>query len=296
MIFAIAVLYGSHFLAQGPDRTYSNWSIYWHPGSNWKIDRQYLTGIQDFLPYAENSSITYDSVYSSGLYSTLQSNFSFVNFGIQFSPNLTFFKKEKNTLAFRANINVFGKNEMSRTDGYANSFFVDSTYFPEFDFTVQVDSVYGQFYYLTLSENTIQIQLEALHKIQFNDHTNWYYGLSLGLSNQINRELRYSKSNVAESKETVYEGKYANLESHPEFWDNGSENVEYEKFKLQNQMGFLFAVPMGIEFTLSQKPNFWNRTRFFYEVQNGLRFNKTAYNQYKATYLLNHGFGLRYLI
>ncbi len=296
--FSLIFLAFSFFnlFSQEDSKSYSNWSVYWHPGSNWKVDRQYLTGILDFLPYAENSSISYDSVYSSGLSSTLQSNFSFVNFGIQFSPDKTFFKKEKNTLAFRANINYLGKNEISRRDGFANSFFVDSTYFPEYDFTVQVDSIHGQFYHMTLIENTVQIQLEALHKIQFNDHTNWYYGFSLGISNSYKRELRYSKVYVDERKETVNEGNYANLESHPEFLYSGSENIEFEKFKLKNQMGFLFAVPLGIEYTLSQKPNFWNRTRFFYEVQNGVRLNKTANNEYKATYLLNHGFGFRFLI
>lgn len=296
LIFAIAVLHGSYFLAQGPDRTYSNWSIYWHPGSNWKIDRQYLTGIQDFLPYAENSIITYDSVYSSGLYSRIQNNFSLANFGIQFSPNKSFFKKEKNTLAIRMSVNFLGKNQLSRSDGFLNSFFVDSTYFPEYDFTVQVDSIHGQSYYMTLFEKTVQSQFDLIHKIQFNKYTNWYYGLTVGMSYKNNREIWFSKGYIDDRKETIYSGMNANLESHPVFGDNSTENIEFEKFKLKSQLGFLFAVPLGIEFTLSQKPNFWNRTRFFYEVQNGLRFNKTAYNQFKATYLLNHGFGLRFLI
>ena len=310
-IIFIHVFFASAFVAfgQNTENQKSNWSVYWHPGSNYLNDYHEYTGAGDFEPYLTESKWNNPSyAYTKESYHrVLGSNyFSLINLGVQYDFNNGFSKSGKTSISIRSGINFLGSS--IKSGGYYNleQVLIDSTYNADYDITLQKDSLYTEGYYVFQEKKTVRWQNEILHKHLLFERLGIYYGVGLALSLEYDMRLleQYAKNEYF--VQTQSEGNrlyYYNYYPEPELSSSlGSVNtipVDHEETtrKLKAKLGYSDYFPLGLDFRLSKKDEkFISRITFFGEGQIGFNFNQNAYNDWKSSMWLNHGLGMRFQI
>lgn len=152
-----------------------------------------------------------------------------------------------------------------------------------------LDSINYQ--YLTLSHYSRSLLLEASYLIVLNPTKRWsfYTGLGLGLGWAVNAETNIQYS----SRWTTEEDDYFR----PDPGTSGDLDVQKTEY-FRNKKSFVMttSLPLGIDFRIGKKRQFWMPIHLFYEMQPTLRINNIPEIGTIAQLPVVQNFGLRVTI
>jgi hypothetical protein len=157
---------------------------------------------------------------------------------------------------------------------------------------VYIDSVYTQNYSMDyLSE---QLRLDGSVIFRTNPEARWSLyagiGFTVGLSVNANTEIYYSKYGRTETRYPNGNTSY----SYPYYYP-GSYISKTETFRNKTNFGVSTYIPMGVDFRIGKKGEFWKRTHLFYEVRPSLNFTAIPELRTSTHTSVQHGLGLRIL-
>jgi hypothetical protein len=111
-------------------------------------------------------------------------------------------------------------------------------------------------------------------------------GITAGVSINSNTNIYYSKYLRTE----IYESDGAVLNSSSYYHSDQSIS---ENHKNKNGYAVSAYIPMGIDFRVGKKREFWKQIHLFYECRPGMNMTSIPELQTATTASLQHGFGLR---
>ncbi len=154
-----------------------------------------------------------------------------------------------------------------------------------------VDSVTNTSYNVSYSYN--QLRLDGSLIFSTNSQARWslYTGLgaNLGVSIDANTEISYNKYSV---KETVFPNGNTSLENYK--FDR--ENYTTETFRNKTNIGLSAYVPLGIDFRIGKKNEFWKRAHLYYELRPGLNMTTIPELRTIINPSIQYGLGFRFSI
>jgi len=153
------------------------------------------------------------------------------------------------------------------------------------------DSVNSQYYYMNYFSQNLSLDLSILFRTNPEERWSLFTGVGIVGGASINSftEIQYAKHNYEHS---YFENDMNNIfYGSTTYYDDG-ERIS-ERFK--NKSNFIVGayLPLGIDFRIGKKRDFWKRMHIFYEIRPGISMNSVPEigNYINATIL--HGFGLK---
>jgi hypothetical protein len=153
--------------------------------------------------------------------------------------------------------------------------------------TVYMDSVTTK----TLGMNYTweQVRLDGSLIFSTNPEARWALfsgiGFSAGVSINSNTEIYYNNSGSIESHspnstQTSYSSYY-------------SERSMTERFRNKTNLGFLAYVPLGIDFRMGKRREFWKRMHLVYELRPGINMTSVPELRVIANAAIQQGLGVK---
>ena len=129
-----------------------------------------------------------------------------------------------------------------------------------------VDSVVTRRYGMNYSAE--QIRLDGSVIFSTNPEARWAlysgFGATAGVSVNAKTEIYYTEdTNI----ETRYPEGYTQSSRY-----RNSDNTQWESFRNKNNFSASAYVPLGVDFRIGKKSEFWKRTHLFYEIRPGIDF------------------------
>jgi len=154
--------------------------------------------------------------------------------------------------------------------------------------TVYIDSVNTKNYSMNYSSE--QLRFDGSVIFRTNSKARWSIftglGITAGLSINANTDIYYSNSGRAETR-------YPNGNTSYSYGYAGSGNYKTEKFRNKNNFGASIYIPMGVDFRIGKKREFWKRTHLFYELRPGINITSIPELRAITNASVQHGLGLR---
>lgn len=154
--------------------------------------------------------------------------------------------------------------------------------------TTYFDSVTTKSYNMFYSSE--QFRLDGSLIYHTNPQSGWSLfsgiGITAGFSINAATSIYYSHDEKTEARNST-----SSNSSPPLIFD--FEDMKSEKFRNKNNFGSSVFIPMGIDFRIGKKKEFWKRIHLFYEARPGVNITFIQKKQFAANASLQHGFGLR---
>lgn len=154
--------------------------------------------------------------------------------------------------------------------------------------TILIDSVNSKSYYMDY--NFEQIRLDASLIFSTNQKSRWSvytgFGISAGLSLNSNSNISYYESKGIETNDQRI--------GIPSLNNNNFQNSERETFRNKINFGIMAYVPIGIDFRIAKKNEFWKRAHLFYELRPGINFTSIPELRTIGSASLQSGFGVKF--
>ncbi|MFA5781797.1 MAG: hypothetical protein WC868_05955 [Bacteroidales bacterium] len=156
--------------------------------------------------------------------------------------------------------------------------------------TVYLDSVTTNDYGMSYSSE--QLRFDGSLIFRTNPEARWSLfagiGITAGLSINANTDIYYSKFGGTETR-------YPNGNTSSSYSYSSSYNSKTEKYRNKNNFGASTFIPMGIDFRIGKKSEFWKRTHLFYELRPGINITSIPELRTITNSSIQHGLGLRVL-
>lgn len=143
---------------------------------------------------------------------------------------------------------------------------------------------------VSMNYRSQQIRLDASFIFRTNPEARWSLyagiGLTAGVSLNASTNISYSSSNTISSDNNsngVFFGGYY----------SGPSNYRTENHKNSTNLGASVYIPMGVDFRLGRKREFWKRTHLFYEARPGINMNSIPELGTILNATVQQGLGLR---
>jgi len=150
-----------------------------------------------------------------------------------------------------------------------------------------LDSVTTQFY--GMNYNSKQIRLDGSLIFKTNTDTRWglYGGIGVTFGTSINASttITYSKSTIADKPIGI------NSNYNP----NSNVITKSEVFIQKNNIGASIYIPIGIDFRIGKKKEFWKHTHIHYELRPGINYLSVPELRNYTNTCLQQGIGIRSL-
>lgn len=154
--------------------------------------------------------------------------------------------------------------------------------------TAYVDSVNSRHYNMNYSSE--QLRFDGSLIFRTNPEARWSIftgiGITAGLSINANTDIYYSNSGRTETR-------YPNGNTSSSYGNSSSDNYKTEKFRNKNNFGASTYIPMGIDFRMGKKREFWKHTHLFYELRPGINITSIPELRTITNASVQHGLGLR---
>ena len=154
--------------------------------------------------------------------------------------------------------------------------------------TVYIDSINTKNY--SMSYTSEQLRLDGSLIFRTNPESRWSIftgmGITAGVSFNANTNIYYNSNGKAEAR-------YANGNSFSSYGYSSSANIKTEKFRNKTNIGLSIYIPLGIDFRIGKKREFWKRTHLFYELRPGINVTSIPELRPITTASVQHGLGLR---
>lgn len=213
----------------------------------------------------------------------------------QFAANVGFRFSNKNKTAYRKNpILRLGFTYISVTD-LSNNLTKTNTF--RSDTLVSVTN--GSTYYLdsnitrnyNMRHNSDQIRLDVSLIFRTNPKARWQFygglGLTAGVSLNSNTTIEYGVSGSLNDNNE--------MQSYPFYYLYYDDNFTYQNEYYRNaaDFGMSLNAPLGIDFRMGKKREFWKRTHLFYEVRPGVAFSNIGDLGMFGNTCVQQGFGIK---
>lgn len=154
--------------------------------------------------------------------------------------------------------------------------------------TVYIDSVTSKNYSVNYSSEQLRFDGSLIFRTNPEDRWSIFTGIGItaGLSINANTDIYYSNYGRTETL-------YANGSTSSSYNYSGYNNSKTEKFKNKSNFGSSIYIPMGIDFKIGKKREFWKRTHLFYELRPGINIASIPELRTIINASLQHGLGLR---
>jgi hypothetical protein len=154
--------------------------------------------------------------------------------------------------------------------------------------TVYIDSINTKNY--SMSYSSEQLRLDGSLIFRTNPESRWSIftgmGITAGVSFNANTNIYYNSNGKAEAR-------YANGNSFSSYGYSSSGNIKTEKFRNKTNIGLSIYIPLGIDFRIGKKREFWKRTHLFYELRPGINVTSIPELRPITNASVQHGIGLR---
>lgn len=111
-------------------------------------------------------------------------------------------------------------------------------------------------------------------------------GITAGMSINAQTDIFYDKMERTEMN-------YPNGNNYSSYSYSGSYNYETEKYRNKNNFGLSTYIPMGIDFRIGKKREFWKWTHLFYELRPGINMTSIPELRTITNASIQHGLGLK---
>jgi len=152
--------------------------------------------------------------------------------------------------------------------------------------SVYIDSVITK--NLGMNYSSDQLRLDGSMIFRTNPEARWSLftgiGITAGISINASTQIHYSKFDRTENRQPNNNYYYS-------YYFGG--NWETETFKNKNNFGFSTYIPLGIDFRLGNKREFWKRTHIYYELRPSINVTYIPELQSITNTCLQNGLGLK---
>lgn len=262
--------------------------FYVHTGMSFQTN--VYGSILDYRALAPQSDLTTD-LSGSNLYRTSivsgRTSLS-IMMGIQFSD------KEKSF--YKAN----PKLRLGFTFSPGKSFYGGSFKENRFPFDTLVSSQTGENIYIdsVITEsngvfyNSDQIRLNASLIFSTNPEKRWALysgiGVTAGISLNQNTTVSYSKNGRTDEVQAINPNMHSNITGYSTTYESISES-----YRNKTNFGFSAYIPVGVDFRIGNKREFWKRTHLFFEFQPAVDVTSVPELKTYTNLRFNSGLGLR---
>jgi len=187
----------------------------------------------------------------------------------------------QNTLSLLLGIDLSQNKNIQLRLGfnYGTYSLISSNYFKEEKFRIDtlnsqntnrniyIDSIVTNTY--SLNYKAEQLKLDASVLFRRNPEARWSiyggFGLMTGLSLNANTTVNHFQNKRVRPEETdsrTYISDYSN-----------EREIVNESFKNKSNFSFVSYIPLGLNFRIGNKKEFWKQTHLYYELSPGIKFN-----------------------
>jgi len=154
--------------------------------------------------------------------------------------------------------------------------------------TIYIDSVFTEQYNMKYSSE--QLRFDGSLIFRTNPESRWSMfagiGITAGFSINANTDIFYSNYSRTETR-------YTTDSTSTSYNYSGYNNMKTENFKNKTNFGASAYIPMGVDFRIGKKREFWKRIHLFYELRPCINITSIPELRTSANVGLQHGLGLR---
>jgi len=152
---------------------------------------------------------------------------------------------------------------------------------------IYLDSSNSKYYNFNYTYQQIRLDASYLFSTDKEARFSWYtgVGLSMGVSLSSQTNIHYSEYT------RIYSVDNDDVR-YNEFPDNENTSKS-ESFRNKTNFGVAGYMPLGVDFTIGKKREFWKRTHLFYEVRLGVNLTKIPELRSFTYALVQNGLGLK---
>lgn len=154
--------------------------------------------------------------------------------------------------------------------------------------TIYMDSVKTETYDMNYNYEQLRIDGSLIFRTDPSARWTIYSGIGVtaGLSINSSTDIYYSSSTRTETRG-------ANGNTTSSFGYSNNRDITREKFNNKNSFGLSTYIPMGIDFRIGKKKEFWKRTHLYYELRPGVNVVSISELRTITNTSLQHGLGLK---
>ena len=153
---------------------------------------------------------------------------------------------------------------------------------------IYIDSINSKSYSMNYSSE--QLRLDASLIFRTNPEARWSLfagiGVNAGLSINASTDIYFNRY---ESSDT----RFINGNGSSPYGYSNTDNSKSENFKNKSNFGLSTYIPMGVDFRIGKKKEFWKRTHLFYELRPGVNITSIPELRTITNSSIQHGIGLR---
>ncbi len=225
-----------------------------------------------------------------------QSGNSWTNFNGQFAANIGFKFANKGRTSYKPNpilrlgFSYFNITDLSSSLVKNSSFRSDTLVSINNGSNYYIDSMITRSYFM--SHNSDQVRLDISLLFRSNPKARWQFfagvGLTAGGSLNANTTINYNVYNDVYSADRLYN-------DNPYYYPYSNSNSNYlnEYFRNGFDLGFSLNAPLGIDFRMGKKRDFWKKLHLFYEVRPGIAVSNIGDLGTFANTSVQQGLGLK---
>ena len=151
-----------------------------------------------------------------------------------------------------------------------------------------LDSITYQFY--GMNYNSKQLKLDGSLIFKTNSEARWglYGGIGLSFGASIN-----ASTSITYSKYTIAEKTFGTTTTNYNSSNNGVNKSEV--FLQKNNIGGSVYLPLGVDFRMGKKKEFWKHTHLHYELRPGINYLSVPELRNYTNTCFQQGIGIRYV-
>lgn len=243
-----------------------------------------LSTLEDFNKLAPQSTLLNDSFAGYSGYSNTLSN----NAGFTFSAlvGINFLNAAKTAYKsnpqWRLGFSYINGMAMSRTLRKEVKAPYDTLTSSQTGEMIFIDSVTSEYYNMHYQNEQLRLHLSIIFRTNPNARWSLYggAGINAGMSFNARTEISYTQKKSTENKKTSRDAL-------------GVTEYTSESFINNNGFGFAAFIPMGVDWRLGRKREFWKRLHFYYELSPQIDFTSVPELRTFISTGVTSNFGLR---
>jgi hypothetical protein len=245
--------------------------------------------LTDFKKLAPNSSLLNENFSNFNQRNTMGTDGNSV-FSVMLGLNFLDKEKQlyKSNMQLRLGFNFLGNQ------GLLNSYYSETR--KPYDTLISqqtgqystLDSITYQFY--GMNYNSKQLRLDGSLIFKTNTEARWglYGGIGVTFGASIN-----ASTNITYSKYTIAEKQFGTT---PSYYNNSNDGIaKSEVYMQKNNIGGSVYLPLGVDFRMGKKKEFWKHTHLHYELRPGINFLSVPELRNYTNTCFQQGIGLRYV-
>ena len=212
--------------------------------------------------------------------------------GIQFRDKEK--KQYRSNPQLRAGISYFNNASMSRWMSTDERIPIDTLVSAKTNQTAYIDSVHSEKYGMRYSSQQLSLDLSLIFRTNPEARWSLYAGIGIiaGISINSNTDIYYSNSYSIDSYFETGNAPFGYRNSHSEYNHSRSEYIS-ESFQNKNNTIFGAYLPLGVDFRIGNKKDFWKRIHLFYEARPSINMTTIPELRTYTNASIFHGLGVK---